>query len=330
MSDSIFNNIKQELENTINADFKNLNETGRNTYLEIRKNKIKKSYITLICIFSVICITLFICGFILKEGQSFMFIFSGIFLLLDVLSLLGMIFELKQPSDKLIKTEIKNRLLPDFRKKITFQQSYNLNQISNEFYADKTIKLSTGGWSNESILIDDENKKFIHKKGKTLSKPYNFKDVLNYEVYENGNSKVKGTAGKALIGGAFFGLGGLIVGSSMGKKINEKCNQLHLIIRLNDLNNPQIDLKYIDNIEYDRDGVIYRNMKSNIQEVCSVLEYMINSKTLEENMDKNENDNLNNVQKSNKEQLQELKEMLDEGLITQEEYDQKKKQILGL
>ena len=34
--------------------------------------------------------------------------------------------------------------------------------------------------------------------------------------------------------------------------------------------------------------------------------------------------------KSNKEQLQELKEMLDDGLITQEDFEQKKKQILGL
>ena len=32
----------------------------------------------------------------------------------------------------------------------------------------------------------------------------------------------------------------------------------------------------------------------------------------------------------NKEQLQELKEMLDDGLITQEDFEQKKKQILGL
>ena len=34
--------------------------------------------------------------------------------------------------------------------------------------------------------------------------------------------------------------------------------------------------------------------------------------------------------KTSKEQLQELKEMLDDGLITQEDYEQKKKQILGL
>lgn len=40
-------------------------------------------------------------------------------------------------------------------------------------------------------------------------------------------------------------------------------------------------------------------------------------------------DNSNN-EKTNKEQLQELKEIFEEGLITQEEYEAKKKQILGL
>ena len=37
MSDNVFNNIKQELENTVNADYKKLNETGKNVYLETRK-----------------------------------------------------------------------------------------------------------------------------------------------------------------------------------------------------------------------------------------------------------------------------------------------------
>ncbi len=325
MSDNIFNNLKQELENTVNADYEKLNETGKKIYLEVRKKKIKTSYIILISIFGYLCITLLVSGIILKEESAYLFIFSAVLFVMAILSGVGMFFELKQSNEKLIKTEIRQRLLPDFTNKAVVQKEQNVNQISEDFYADKTIKLATGGWSSAVILIDNEKKKFIYRKGKTLSRAYKFSDIINYEVYENSNSKVKGTAGKALIGGAFFGLGGLIVGNSMGKKINEKCNQLHLIIRLNDINTPQIDLKYIDNVEYDKDGFIYRNMKSNLQEVCSILEYMINSKTIEENIEKTET---NIGVKSKKEQLQELKEMLDEGLITQEEFDQKKKQIL--
>lgn len=326
MSDSIFNYIKQDLENTVNADYEKLNEIDKNVYLETRKNKIKKSYITLISFWGTLCIIFLICGIVLKEGSLYAFIFSAVLFLMEILAGIGLFFELKQPNEKLIKAEIRQRLLHVFANKAIVQKEQNKIKISDDFYADKIIKLATGGLSNAVILIDNDKKKFIYRKGKILSRPYKFSDIINYEVYENGNSKVKGTAGKALIGGAFFGLGGLIVGSSMGKKINEKCNQLHLIIRLNDFNTPQIDLKYIDNVEYDKDSFIYRNMKSNLQEVCSILEYMINSKTLEENIEKIDT---SKYTKSNKEQLQELKELLEEGLITQEEYEAKRKQILG-
>ena len=62
--------------------------------------------------------------------------------------------------------------------------------------------------------------------------------------------------------------------------------------------------------------------------VCSVLEYILNAKAISENDSVFEEDG--SMNKSNKEQLQELKEMLDDGLITQEDFEQKKKQILGL
>ena len=329
MDDNIVNNIKQELENTVNADYNKLTEDGKKIYLDTRKKKIKMSYLALISIFSIFSIVLCICGFVLDEGQTGMFIFSVILLVLALLSIWGLLYQLKQPNEKLIKTEIRQRLMPDFANKAFAQQEQKKNQILEDFYADKTIKLSTGGWSKEYLLIDNSKKKFIHKIGNNLSKPYKFSDIINYEVYENGNSKVKGSAGKALIGGAFFGLGGLIVGSSMGKNIKEKCNQLKLIIRLNDMYCPQIVITYIDNVDWDKSGFTYRTMKENLQEVCSILEYIINSKTLEENAT-TRNTNVENATKSNKEQLQELKEMLDDNLITQEEYDQKKKQILGL
>ena len=201
--------------------------------------------------------------------------------------------------------------------------------VDNNFTISKEIPILASGWASTKLLIDNHSKKFIYKKGKSFSKTYKFSDLINYEVYENGKSKVQGRAGSALIGGAFFGLGGLIVGSSMSRNINEKCNQLKLIIRLNDFNYPQIVITYVDNVDWDKSGWVYRNMKENIQAVCSMLEYMLNEKTLEQSSSvKQEEKPIE--QKSAKEQLQELKEMLDDGLITQEDFEQKKKQILGL
>ena len=113
----------------------------------------------------------------------------------------------------------------------------------------------------------------------------------------------------------------------MGRNVDEKCNQLKLFIRLNDLDYPQIEITYVDNENWDKSGFMYRNMKENLHSVCSVLEFMINNKTLEESAAKEEE---TKAVKSCKEQLKELKEMLDDGLISQEDFDLKKKQLLGL
>ena len=115
----------------------------------------------------------------------------------------------------------------------------------------------------------------------------------------------------------------------MSRNINEKCNQLKLIIRLNDFDCPQIMISYVDNVDWDKSGWMYRKMKENLQSVCSMLEFMLNEKTLEQSSTVKQ-EGKTSEQKSQKEQLQELKEMLDDGLITQEDFEQKKKQILGL
>ena len=201
--------------------------------------------------------------------------------------------------------------------------------VGDDFVVSKTVPILASGWATIKLIVDNEHKQFIYLSGKYQSKKYKFSDIINYEIYENGHSKVKGRAGSALIGGAFFGLGGLIVGSSMSRNINEKCNQLKLIIRLNDFDCPQIMITYVDNVDWDKNGRKYRNMKENIQAVCSMLEYMLNEKPLEQSSTVKQEEKTSE-QKSQKEQLQELKEMLDDGLITQEDFEQKKKQILGL
>jgi hypothetical protein len=222
-----------------------------------------------------------------------------------------------------INREIKKEI------KVEIERKKIQTVVGDDFVVSKTVPILASGWATIKLIVDNEHKQFIYLSGKNQSKKYKFSDIINYEIYENGHSKVKGRAGSALIGGAFFGLGGLIVGSSMSRNINEKCNQLKLIIRLNDFNCPQIVITYVDNVDWDKNGWTYRNMKENLQSVCSMLEFMLNEKTLEQSSTVKQVEKTSE-QKSQKEQLQELKEMLDDGLITQEDFEQKKKQILGL
>ncbi len=237
-----------------------------------------------------------------------------------------MFVELRKSEEELALASIKKELKPKIIAKV--QQDVQQRQLSSiNFNITKTIIIRSESWSTQKMLLDENNKLFMFQAGKKCTKIYRYCDIINYEVYENGYSKVRGTAGKALIGGLFFGLSGLIVGSSTGKQVKEKCTQLQLIIRVNDPESPQIVVTYINGLFCDKNSFIYENVKKNIQFVCSQLEYMINQKTIEQQIL-----NSNNETKSqlNVEALKNLKEMFEQGLITQEEFDAKRKQILGL
>lgn len=243
----------------------------------------------------------------------------------------------KKPHEELalleVKKEIKKTFAEIIQKEKELQQSENWEKrTKGKFIVSKSIDIVIKGKGKvvSKLLIDNEHKLFIYQRDINFSKIYKFSDLINYEVYENGQSMVKGRAGSALSGGAFFGLTGLIVGSSMSREIEEKCNQLKLMIRLNDLDRPQIVITYVDNVAWDKTGFTYRVMKENLQQVCSALEYMMNAKTLEQAAAKKPVTQIIKEDRSLKEQMQELKEMLDSGLITPEEYEQKKKQLLNL
>jgi len=204
----------------------------------------------------------------------------------------------------------------------------NRNLINVGFNEEKSIMIKETLDSIQKFKVDYTNKKWTITDNVKILNIYKFADIINYEVFENGLSKVKGTAGKALVGGWLFGIGGAIVGSSMSKGVDEYCDNLELRIRINDSSSNEIILNFIKNEKINKSSDSYLKAKNNLKSICSILEFMINAKTLEQSMSGLQNES--KVEKTNKEQLLELKEMLDDGLITQEEYDQKKKQILEL
>ena len=330
MKDNIINRMKQETENLSKEKLSKMSdeeiEDKAKAYKKIRIKEYSAWIIFVACAY--ILFFCYLLEYILEEGAS-IGIVVGLGLIaigVTILFLNFLIRERRKDNKELALAMIKREISPEVVNKTNQTQA---NIVDTSFIVSKTIDITANGWSSTKLLLDDQNKTFIYQKGKAYSKTYKFSDLINYEVYENGKSRVQGRAGSALIGGAFFGLGGLVVGSSMSRNINEKCNQLKLIIRLNDFDCPQIVITYVDNVDLDKNGWIYRNMKKNIQAVCSMLEYILNEKTLEQSFSVKQEEKTSE-KKSSKEQLQELKEMLDEGLITQEDYEQKKKQILGL
>ncbi len=213
--------------------------------------------------------------------------------------------------------------------KNVFNKEKNDNPDLKNFNASKIVSLEIGRWQQALLLIDDTKKQFAIQKGRQYSDIYDFTDIVGYEIFENDQRKVQGRAGSALIGGAFLGLGGAIVGSSRSRAINEMCNRLSLIIRIKDSYYPQIEIVFFDNVTIDKASNAYKSKINNARLICSHIEDMINSKSFDGNIDA-ENAMKETNMTLKKEEMQILKDMLDEGLITQEDFETKKKQILGL
>ena len=292
--------------------------------------KQKKSFLVVTIIVSIWSLVVFILAIIcfsLNEKISGIFSLS-VFIPMLIMTIWFICTYKKRTNNDWIRSYVKTKgfLLSVESLELLKQTSEG---IEHSFCLTKEIDIITGGLTLSKLLIDNQNKKFIYQKGKIYSKSYKFSDLINYEVYENGKSQVQGRVGAALVGGAFFGIGGLIVGSSMHRNINDKCNELKLIMHINDFECPEIVITFVNNVYWDKESWTYKNMKKNIQTVCSTLEYIMNQKTLEQSIQTQNEENVIN-KKSNKEQLQELKEMLDDGLITEEDFERKKKQILGL
>jgi len=164
-----------------------------------------------------------------------------------------------------------------------------------------------------TITIDDTNRLFFigsDKKANVEPVIYSFKEVDEYHFEEVGGkivTKKKGGIGRAVVGGALFGGVGAVVGASTAKEETKKVggvNLLKVIFSMHTgrktiaLSNPPIGFtafldKCIDNTpEYEISTTI-----STTSSADEILKY---------------------------------KNLLDSGVITQAEFEAKKKQLLGL
>lgn len=180
------------------------------------------------------------------------------------------------------------------------------------------------------IWFDDNNKFFVFPKGtfsSKIDKSYVFKyeEILNFEVLEDGTSVTKGGLGKALVGGAVFGLAGAIAGGS-SKKTKQICTKLQIKITTRNANRPVVYLSLIDT-EFKKDSFVYKQASKTIQDILSKFQIIIDE--LEKQ------NNIANEEKENRlispvDEIKKYKELLDMGVISQEEFDKKKKELLNL
>lgn len=181
---------------------------------------------------------------------------------------------------------------------------------------------------NKQFQIDENNKLFMISDsfiGISLTTVFSFDDILDFEFLENGESIVKGGLGRALVGGALLGgVGAVVGGVTGGKKSNGICNDMKIRIALKNFYNENTYVVLIKS-ETKIKSFVYKGAFKEAQEILTVLNNAVeNSVNVEKEVC------FNDVQIDPYDELKKCKELLDMGIITDQEFECKKKQLLKL
>lgn len=174
------------------------------------------------------------------------------------------------------------------------------------------------------IEFDDNRKEWLVSLGLLGKKKkiYKYSDIVDFELLEDGESIIKkGGVGRAVAGGLLFGGVGAVVGGVTGKqKTKSLCESLKIKITINDINNPVVYVKFIT-VETKKDSLTYTSAYKAAQMCLSTLKLIMNDKD-------NEIAN-SNAQISAADEILKFKNLLDSGIITEEEFIKKKNELLG-
>lgn len=173
------------------------------------------------------------------------------------------------------------------------------------------------------ISIDENNESF--KIGRDI---FEYDNLLSYELLEDGETVTKGGLGRAVAGGLLFGgVGAIVGGITGGKKSKELCNSMKIRITLQNAHTDTVYITFIS-AETKKSSFIYKAAQTNSQSCISALENIaaqVSSTTL----GFASQPNISQVA-SDADEILKFKQLLDSGVISQDEFDKKKKQILGI
>lgn len=220
----------------------------------------------------------------------------------------------------------------------------NLNTI---FYGIEGFFVSRkiiGNDGNSGIAVDEQNNTVCLLTGEApfvKNKVIQYKDILESEILEDGESLTKTSRGSqlggVLLGGLVLGGVGAIIGGLSGKKTNiDTIKRIDLKIVINDINEPIffLNLLNVSNVLSTDEGYKKSDNKYQIaiQEARkwnSIISILI-KKADEE--DKKKEETLNNVSNNSlsiSDEIRKLKLLLDDGLLTNEEFEIQKSKLLN-
>jgi len=192
--------------------------------------------------------------------------------------------------------------------------------LNKSFNATKAI--------GEYIEFDQEHKQFrIPSKIKNINPiVYNCDDIIEFELIENGETVTSGGLGRAVAGGVILGGVGAIVGGVTGKKKSKSIiDDFKIKLLLNDFQKPTVYIELLNKKKIKTNSNAYNDIYEKAQEILSTLAVLQNNKDNELALDKEEIQTI-----SAAEQIREFKSLFDDGIISEDEFNAKKKELLGI
>jgi hypothetical protein len=161
------------------------------------------------------------------------------------------------------------------------------------------------------IIYQESDNPYIPHKLQVIS----FDRIVGSEFVENGEVVKKGWLGRSIVGGTIAGGAGAVIGA-MTRGSNSTVSSLNLKIITDDAINPLYELPFIT-IQTDRNSSTYERMYKIAEELYATIVSIEKTKSPSESK-------IDTVT-----ELKRYKELLDEGIITQEEFEEKKKALLN-
>ncbi len=151
-----------------------------------------------------------------------------------------------------------------------------------------------------------------------------FYKIIGCEIIEDNETILRGGIGRAVVGGALAGGVGAIVGATT-RKTTGVINSLKIVIRLSDVENPHYEIPLIDE-KIERKTDKYKELYQIAHEINSMI-IAIEAKNKKQDETK-QTTKIKEIDVA--EELRKYKKLYDEGVITSDEFNAKKKQLLGL
>lgn len=214
-------------------------------------------------------------------------------------------------------TDTLNLSVSDIKEHLQYRKENKerLNSFDATDSAGLYLKINA---ESKTFIVPNGDKKYMEHNVDV----FNFSDVVDYEYVEDGETVSKGGIGAAVVGGAVFGGVGAIVGSNVGKKKSSTVvNSMYIRMSLQNKWVKQIKINLIYT-ETKKNGIIYNVCKQAADKIASLLDFIVKQSTsVIPPMQTTE---------SSADEILKFKNLFDTGIITQEEFDAKKKQLLGL